>query len=153
MSEQAREDVLRAVANNKVKFIRLWFTDILGMLKSFAITVEELENALDEGMGFDGSSIEGYARIEESDMIAKPDPSTFAILPWRPTEEAAVARMFCDVLEPSGTPYDGDPRWALRRNLAKAAEKGYTMNVGPELEFFYFKSSDETNTLDAGGYF
>ncbi len=153
MSEQAREGVMRAVVDNKVKFIRLWFTDVLGMLKSFAITAEELENALDEGMGFDGSSIEGFARIEESDMIAKPDPSTFAILPWRPTEEAAVARMFCDILEPSGTPYDGDPRWALRRNLAKAAGKGFTMNVGPELEYFYFKGSDDTKALDAGGYF
>jgi len=149
-----REYVLKTVKENKVKFIRLWFTDVLGFLKSFAITVEELEKALDEGMGFDGSSIEGYARIEESDMIAKPDPNTFAILPWRPDEGAGVARMFCNVLEPDGTPYRGDPRWALRRNLKKATDMGYTFYVGPELEYFYFKSSaGAPEVLDAGGYF
>jgi glutamine synthetase len=147
------EDVLKAVEANRVRFIRLWFTDVLGYLKSFAITPGELEGALDEGMGFDGSSIEGYARIEESDMIAKPDPATFAVLPWRPTREAAVARMFCDVLEPDGTPYRGDPRWALKRNLDKASERGYSFYVGPELEYFYFQTSTGTETLDAGGYF
>ncbi|MFH1732223.1 MAG: glutamine synthetase family protein [Planctomycetota bacterium] len=148
-----KEDVLKAVKDNKVKFIRLWFTDVLGVLKSFAITVEELETALDEGMGFDGSSIEGFARIEESDMIAMPDPTTFAILPWRPDDGAGVARMICDVQQPDGTPYEGCPRHALRRNLKKAADLGYTFYVGPELEFFYFKSEKETETLDAGGYF
>ncbi|MEW6355455.1 MAG: glutamine synthetase family protein [Planctomycetota bacterium] len=151
---KTKEDVLKAVKDHKVKFIRLWFTDVLGFLKSFAITVEELDDALDSGMGFDGSSIEGFARIEESDVIAKPDPSTFAILPWRPDEGAGVARMFCDVHNPDGTPYDGDPRYALKRMLKKAADKGYTYNVGPELEYFYFKSSEGVpQTLDAGGYF
>jgi len=106
-----KEYVLKAVEEHDVKFIRLWFTDILGMLKSFAITRNELETALDDGMGFDGSSIEGFARIYESDMIAMPDTSTFQTLPWRPHEDA-VARMFCDILEPSGKPYDGDPRYA-----------------------------------------
>jgi len=153
MAEMDKEYVLKTVEEKKVKFIRLWFTDVLGYLKSFAITAEELEGALDEGMGFDGSSIEGYARIQESDMMAKPDPSTFAILPWRPTEDAAVARMFCDVLEPDGCPYVGDPRYALKRNLKRAADMGYTFYVGPELEFFYFKDSASTEGLDAGGYF
>jgi len=137
---------------NDVKFIRLWFTDILGFLKGFAITVDELEGALEEGMGFDGSSIQGYARIDESDMIAKPDPKTFQIIPWRPKENA-VARMFADVLEPDGTPYKGDPRWALKRTLKKAQDLGYTLYVGPELEYFYFKGNDGTEILDKGGYF
>jgi glutamine synthetase len=153
MAEFDKAYVLKTVEEKKVKFIRLWFTDVLGYLKSFAITVDELEGALDEGMGFDGSSIEGYARIHESDMMAMPDPSTFTILPWRPTEDAAVARMFCDVLEPDGTPYKGDPRYALKRNLKKAADKGFTYYVGPELEFFYFKNALGTECLDAGGYF
>ena len=124
MEKLGREDVLRIVNDKKIKFIRIWFTDILGMLKSFSITAEELEDAFEEGMGFDGSSIEGYARIEESDMVAKPDPNTFAILPWRPQDGAGVARMFCDVLNPDGTHYIGDPRWALKRNLKKAADLG-----------------------------
>ncbi len=153
MAGTTKEEVLKAVETNRVRFIRLWFTDVLGYLKSFAITPPELEGALDEGMGFDGSSIEGYARIEESDMIAKPDPATFAVLPWRPAQEAAVARMFCDVLEPDGTPYRGDPRWALKRNLARASERGYSFYVGPELEYFYFRASTGTETLDSGGYF
>jgi glutamine synthetase len=154
MEKLGREDVLRIVNDKKIKFIRIWFTDILGVLKSFAITAEELEGAFEEGMGFDGSSIEGYARIEESDMVAKPDPSTFAILPWRPLDGAGVGRMFCDVLNPDGTHYIGDPRWALKRNLKKAADLGYTFYVGPELEFFYFKSSDGApQVLDQGGYF
>lgn len=154
MVKKDTEYVLKTVKDKKVKFIRIWFTDVLGSLKSFAITAEELETALEEGMGFDGSSIEGFARIHESDMIAKPDPSTFAVLPWRPDQGAAVARMFCDVLKPDGTPYEGDPRWALKRNLKKAADMGYTFYVGPELEFFYFKdSSPNPETLDKGGYF
>lgn len=148
-----KEYVLRAAKENDVKFIRLWFTDILGFLKGFAITVDELEGALDEGMGFDGSSIQGYARIDESDMIAKPDPTTFQIIPWRPKENA-VAMMFADIYEPDGTPYKGDPRWVLKRNLKKAADLGYTFYVGPELEFFYFKSSEgKPEILDKGGYF
>jgi len=152
MSGMDKEGVLRTVKDKNVKFIRLWFTDVLGMLKSFAITADELETALEEGMGFDGSSIEGFARIQESDMIAMPSPDTFAILPWRP-QEYSVARMFCDVLEPDLTPYKGDPRYALKRNLELAAKDGYTMYVGPELEYFYFKDSCGTEVLDKGGYF
>jgi len=149
---KTREDVLRFVKDNDVKFIRIWFTDILGQLKSFAITSEELEGAFEEGMGFDGSSIKGYARIDESDMVAKPDPTTFQLLPWRPKEKA-VARMFCDVLNPDGTPYEGDPRYALKRNLERLKEKGYTFYLGPELEYFYFKDDKGTQVLDEGGYF
>ena len=144
--------VLQMAKDHDVKFIRLWFTDILGSLKSFAITVEELEGALEEGMGFDGSSIEGFARIDESDMIAMPDPSTFQILPWRPREQA-VARMFCDIYLPDGRPFEGDPRYVLKRNLQRAADLGYTFYVGPELEFFYFKNAEGTEFLDTGGYF
>jgi glutamine synthetase len=145
--------VLKMCKENDVKFIRLWFTDILGFLKGFAITMDELEGAIEEGMGFDGSSIQGYARIDESDMIAKPDLKTFQILPWRPKEKS-VARMFADIYEPDGTPYKGDPRWALKRNLKKAADLGYTFYVGPELEYFYFKSSEgKPEVLDNGGYF
>jgi glutamine synthetase len=150
---ESKEYVLKMAKENDVRFIRLWFTDILGMLKSFAITVDELEGALEEGMGFDGSSIEGFARIDESDMIAKPDPDTFQILPWRPLEHNAVARMFCDILKPGGEPFEGDPRYVLKRNLKKAADLGYTYYVGPELEFFYFKDSKGTEILDSGGYF
>jgi glutamine synthetase len=136
-----------------VKFIRLWFTDILGMLKSFAITVEELDGALEEGMGFDGSSIQGFARIDESDMVALPDPDTFQLLPWRPKEHHAVARMFCDILKPGGEPFKGDPRYVLKGNLKRAADMGYTFYVGPELEYFYFRDSKGTEPLDEGGYF
>lgn len=153
MAKDYREAVLKQVKDKKVKFIRLWFTDVLGFLKSFSITTDELEVALDEGMGFDGSSIEGFARIEESDMIAKPDPGTFTLIPWRPSE-SPVARMFCDVLNPDEKPYDGDPRWVLKRALNKAADKGYSFYVGPELEYFYFKDSGcDPKPLDAGGYF
>jgi glutamine synthetase len=150
--DKEKENVLKMAKENDVKFIRLWFTDILGFLKGFAITIHELEGALEEGMGFDGSSIQGYARIDESDMIAKPDPKTFQIVPWRPKENA-VARMFADIHEPDGTPYKGDPRWALKRALKKAEDQGYTLYVGPELEYFYFKGSDGTEILDKGGYF
>jgi len=150
---ESKEYVLKMAKENDVRFIRMWFTDILGVLKSFAITVDELEGALEEGMGFDGSSIEGFARIDESDMIAKPDPDTFQILPWRPLEHNAVARMFCDILKPGGEPFEGDPRYVLKRNLKKAADLGFTYYVGPELEFFYFKDSKSTETLDSGGYF
>jgi glutamine synthetase len=147
-----KEEVLQIVEEKDVKFIRLWFTDILGILKSFAITKEELETALDEGMGFDGSSIMGYRDIEESDMVGMPDPDTFKILPWRP-QEKATARMFVDVLNPDGSPFEGDPRYVLKRNLKRAADKGYTFYVGPELEYFYFKSSLAPETIDRGGYF
>ena len=153
MAGKDKEHVLKQVKERNVKFIRLWFTDVLGVLKSFAISPRELELAFEEGMGFDGSSIEGFARIEESDMVAMPDPNTFVVLPWRASGEENVARMFCDILKPDGTPYEGDPRWALKRNLKKAEDMGYTLNVGPELEFFYFKDAKGTEILDRGGYF
>jgi glutamine synthetase len=154
MSKRDEEYVLKRVRDENIRFINLWFTDVLGFLKSFSITPGELEEALGEGMGFDGSSVEGYARIEESDMIAKPDPSTFVLLPWGSSGDVGVARMFCDILNPDGSHYEGDPRWALKRNLKKAADLGYTFHVGPELEYFYFKSPDGApKTLDAGGYF
>ena len=151
--EEARDYVLKMAREHDVKFIRLWFTDILGMLKSFAITVEELEGALEEGMGFDGSSIEGFARIDESDMVALPDPDTFKLVPWAPREHRAVARMFCDVMKPGGEPFDGDPRYVLKKNLKRVADMGYTFYVGPELEYFYFQDSKGTQGLDEGGYF
>jgi glutamine synthetase len=151
--EEANDYVLKMAKEHDVKFIRMWFTDILGILKSFAITVEELEGALTQGMGFDGSSIEGFARIDESDMVALPDPETFRLLPWRPREHNAVARMFCDILRPGGEPFDGDPRYVLKRNLKRAADLGYTFYVGPELEYFYFQDSNGTVPLDQGGYF
>ena len=151
--EEGKEYVLRMAKEHDVKFIQLWFTDILGFLKSFAITVEELEDALEDGKGFDGSSIEGFARIDESDMVALPDPDTFQLLPWRPRERHAVARMFCDILKPGGEPFEGDPRYVLKRNLKRTADMHYTFYVGPELEYFYFKDSNGTEPLDQGGYF
>src|SRR3989339_249575 len=151
-----KEDVLRQVKENNIEFIRLWFTDINGVLKSFAIAPDELENAFTQGMGFDGSSITGFQDIEESDMIAMPDPNTFAILPWRPKDKA-VARMICDILQPAeGThkPYEGDPRYILKRALAKMEKKGFDhFYVGPELEYFYFKTAQGTEIIDTGGYF
>ncbi|MCI0780031.1 MAG: glutamine synthetase [Chloroflexi bacterium] len=147
-----REFVLRSAQENDVKFVRLWFTDILGNLKGFAITVDDLQDAIEQGVGFDGASIEGFARINESDMRAFPDPTTFVILPWRPRQNA-VARMFCDIRTPKGEPFEGDPRYALKRNLERLAKVGYTYYVGPELEFFYFKDSESPQPLDKGGYF
>ena len=147
-----REEVLKFVKDKNVSFIQFWFTDVLGMLKSFAVTPTELETGMTEGMGFDGSSIEGFARIEESDMIAMPDPTTFQLLPWRP-EDRPVARMFCDIMNPDLTPYAGDPRYVLKRLLNKIAEKGHKLYVGPELEYFYFKSDKKPEGLDTGGYF
>ncbi len=147
-----KEYVLKSARDQGVKFIRLWFTDILGFLKNVAITVEELEQALVEGVGFDGSSVEGFTRVEESDMVAMPDPNTFVILPWRPTEHS-VARMFCDIVKPGGKPFEGDPRYILKQNLKRAAKLGYTFYVGPELEFFYFTSAEDPKPLDTGGYF
>ena len=147
-----REFVLRSAQENDVKFVRLWFTDILGSLKGFAITVDDLQDAIEQGVGFDGASIEGFARINESDMRAFPDPTTFVILPWRPRQNA-VARMFCDIRTPKGEPFEGDPRYALKRNLERLAKVGYTYYVGPELEFFYFKDSESPQPLDKGGYF
>ncbi|MFC1976785.1 glutamine synthetase family protein [Chloroflexota bacterium] len=156
--KEGKEYVLKMAKEHDVKFIRLWFTDILGMLKNFSMTADELERALEDGMGFDGSSIEGFARIDESDMIALPDPDTFQLLAWRSQEHHAVARMFCDILRPGGEPsgskpFEGDPRYVLKRNLKQAADMGYTFYVGPELEYFYFKDSKGTEGLDEGGYF
>ena len=149
---EAKEFVLKTARDNDVKFIRLWFSDILGSLKGFAITVEDLEDALAEGVGFDGSAIEGFARIHESDMTAMPDPSTFRILPWRPHQNS-VARMFCDILRPTGEPFEGDPRYVLKRNVKRAADMGFTYYVGPELEYFYLAGPDNPQLLDHGGYF
>src|SRR5438477_10325372 len=134
MPEQAHtsQDVKAIVAERDIRFIRFWFTDILGQLKSFSINVAELDDAFEAGMGFDGSSITGFNAIEESDMIAMPDPATFAVLPWRP-EAQGVARMFCDVVTPERTPYEGDPRYVLRRTLDRAKEMGFDhYYVGPE---------------------
>ena len=145
-------DVKKAVAEYNVEFIQIWFVDILGNLKCLQITYQELENAFEEGVGFDGSSILGFTRIEESDMIAFPDPTTFQILWWQ-GRERPVARVFCDIRKPTGEPYEGDPRYVLRRLLKKASDQGYTFNVGPELEFFLFESSHSPKTLDDGGFF
>jgi len=150
--EKAKEYVLKTVKDKDVKLISLWFTDILGFLKSFAITPMELEEALANGTGFDGSSIEGFARIDESDMLTLPDPTTFQLLPWSQPQRL-VARMLCDVLRPGGQPFEGDPRYVLKRNLKRAADLGYTFNVGPEMEYFYFQNAQETKVLDEGGYF
>lgn len=152
MNIQNVDDVKKVVKDMDISFIQYWFTDVLGVLKSFAITPSELEEGLTEGMGFDGSSIEGFARIQESDMIAKPDPTTFQLVPWRGGERP-VARMFCDIFVPDGTPYEGDPRYVFKRLLKKVAEQGYTYYIGPELEYFYFKDSTCTEILDTGGYF
>ena len=149
---EAIDYVVRTARENDVKFIRMWFTDILGNLKGVAVTVEELESALTRGIGFDGASIEGFARSNENDMFALPDPTTFNILPWRPRQNA-VARMFCDILTPDGTPFEGDPRFVLRQNLESASRMGYTYYVSPEFEYFYFKDSKSTDPLDQGGYF
>lgn len=151
-----KEEIIKQVKDNNVEFIRLWFTDINGILKSFAISPDELEGALTQGMGFDGSSITGFQDIEESDMIAMPDMNTFAILPWRP-EETPVARMICDVLQPAAgkhKPYEGDPRYVLKRAIEKMKKMGFDhFYVGPELEYFYFKNNQGTEILDEGGYF
>ena len=152
MPAKTDEEVLKLVKEEDVSFIKLWFSDILGQLKSFAIPVGELERAFLEGMGFDGSSIKGFARIDESDMLARPDPNTFAVLPWI-SKEKKVARMFCDIIQPDGSPYEGDSRYILKRNLERLREEGYTFYLGPELEYFYFKDEKHPETLDEGGYF
>ncbi len=149
---KTKRDVIKIVKERDVNYIQLWFTDVLGYLKSFTITPSELEEAIEEGMGFDGSSIEGFARIEESDMIAKPDPTSFEFLPFS-NGGGPVARMFCDILEPDGSHYKGDPRYVLKRILQKVKDQGYTFYTGPEMEFFYFKSSTNPEILDEGGYF
>jgi glutamine synthetase len=160
---EGKEYILKMAKEQNVKFIELWFTDTLGMLKSFAIPISELERALEDGFGFDGSSISGFARIDESDMVAMPDVDTFRTLPWKLTEDgkpiegAALGRVFCDILRPEGTPFEGDPRGVLKRNLKRAADLGYTYYVGPELEYFYFKDEKKdqksTEMWDEGGYF
>lgn len=149
---QKIEEVFKKVKDNNVSLIQLWFSDVLGFLKSFSITPSELKEALIDGMGFDGSSIEGFARIEESDVIAKPDPDTFAIIPWG-SKDAPIARMFCDILEPDGSPYAADSRYVLKILLNKVKEKGFTLYTGPELEYFYFESPQSPKILDKGGYF
>ena len=151
MSRQA-DYVLSQVQERKIRFIRLWFTDVQGFLKSVSISPQELRTAFDEGMTFDGSSIDGYARLQEADMLAFPDPSTFQILPWR--QEEQVARMFCDIVTPDGDPFPGDPRTVLKRNLQRATDLGFTFYVAPELEYFYFADSGPVpKVLDQGGYF
>ena len=151
--QQQLDYVLRTVEERGVRFVRLWFTDVLGTLKSFAITPAELETALEEGMTFDGSAIEGYSRVQESDMLAMPDPSTFEIVPWR-GEDAPVARMFCDIKHLSEEPFEGDPRYVLKRNLERARDKGFTFYTAPEMEFFIFESAKTPPVpLDTAGFF
>src|SRR5438045_3358241 len=145
---RSAEDVQALVEERDIRFVRLWFTDILGQLKSFSIGRDQLAHALRHGMGFDGSSITGFNAIEESDMVAMPDPSTFAVLPWRPDEQG-VARMFCDVLTPEHTPYEGDPRHVLRRAIERMRALGFdTFDVGAEPEYFLFKDRHSPEPLD-----
>ncbi len=157
MSRYTKEDVLRLVAENNIHFIRLQFTDILGIPKNVSITVKQLEKALNNELMFDGSSIEGFVRIEESDMYLYPDPNTFAIYPWRASEEGSIARLICDIHNPDGSPFAGDPRYVLRRALEEANKMGLAFNVGPEAEFFLFHTSPDgtstTHTHDKAGYF
>ena len=152
-SEDSRKRVHGRIEKEGIEFVLLWFTDIEGHLKSFAVTPSEIEAALDDGMGFDGSSITGFNAIEESDMVAIPDPETFQLMPWK-EGETKVARMICDIVTPDGNPYEGDPRYVLRRALDRMASLGFdTFNVGPELEYFLFRDDKGTETLDEGGYF
>jgi glutamine synthetase len=152
-SEDSRKRVHGRIEKEGIEFVLLWFTDIEGHLKSFAVTPSEIEAALDDGMGFDGSSITGFNAIEESDMVAIPDPETFQLMPWK-EGETKVARMICDIVTPDGNPYEGDPRYVLRRALDRMAALGFdTFNVGPELEYFLFRDDKGTETLDEGGYF
>jgi glutamine synthetase len=154
--EKQQEFVLRTLEERDIRFVRLWFTDVLGFLKSVAIAPAELENAFAEGIGFDGSAIEGFARVYEADMLAKPDPSTFQVLPWRGGTQGT-ARMFCDILMPDGSPSYADPRYVLKRTLSRAAEQGFTFYTHPEVEFFVFErkpgSSEEPIPVDASGFF
>ncbi len=156
MAKYTKEDIIKLVEENGVRFIRLQFTDIFGALKNVAITEKQLKKALDNEIMFDGSSIDGFVRIEESDMYLRPNLDSFVIFPWRP-QQGKVARLICDIYRPDGTPFDGDPRYALRRAIADAAELGYEMNVGPECEFFLFETDENghatTITQDKAGYF
>lgn len=152
MHDANRDYVLKTVKERNIHFIRLWFTDVLGQMKSFAITPSELELAFEEGMGFDGGAIEGFSQSEETDMIARPDASTFQVLPWRPKDDG-VARMFCNIYTPDGKPFASDPRFVLRNVLRKAADMGYELNVGVKSEYFYFKDNKSPEPIDQGGYF
>ncbi len=149
---KTKKEVLKYVKKHKISNIQLWFTDILGNLKCCVITDDELKSALDHGKGFDGSSVTGYAEAEESDILAMPDITTFKIVPWE-SEKEPVARMFCDILTPEGKPYPGCPRYALKKNIARAKKMGFTFYIGPELEYFYFKRKDKPEILDEGSYF
>ena len=152
--ERQQDYVLRTIEERGIRLVWLWFTDVLGFIKSFAVTSEELEAAFDEGIGFDGSAIEGFARIQESDMLARPDAGTFQIMPSHDTRsDGGAARMFCDIYTPDGRPFWGDPRYVLRRNLERASERGFTFYVHPEMEFFVFKSLEDPTPIDVGGYF
>lgn len=154
--DRQTEYVLRTIEERDIRFVRLWFTDVLGILKSVSIAPAELEGAFAEGIGFDGSAIEGFSRVTESDMLAKPDPASFQVLPWR-GDEMPVARIFCDILLPDGSPSYADPRWVLKRQLAKAASQGFTFYTHPEIEFFLFKDSPVPGAdpvpIDNVGYF
>ncbi|MGD0255296.1 MAG: glutamine synthetase family protein [Acidimicrobiales bacterium] len=150
-----QEYVLRTVEERAIRFVQLWFTDVLGTAKTLSITPAELENALEEGMIFDGSAIDGFSRVQESDVLARPDPMTFQLLPWDPGD-APVARVFCDISNLDGTPFEGCPRHALRRTLDRAREQGFTFFAAPEIEYFYFADADPSHapiTLDSGSYF
>lgn len=154
--DRQQEFVLRTIEERDIRFVRLWFTDVLGALKSVAVAPAELEGAFSEGIGFDGSVIEGFARVYEADMLAKPDPSTFQVLPWR-GESPGTARMFCDITLPDGAPSMADPRHVLQRTLAKAADQGFTFYTHPEIEFFLFekgfKPGEQPTPIDQAGYF
>ncbi len=154
--DKQQEFVLRALEEREIRFVRLWFTDVLGYLKSVAVAPAELDSAFDEGIGFDGSAIEGFARVHESDMLAKPDPSTFQVLPWR-GDLQGTARMFCDILMPDGSPSFADPRYVLKRTLTRAADLGFAFYTHPEIEFFLFKGEPKAGRkpepIDASGYF
>ena len=153
--QSQRDYVLRTVEERGIRFVQLWFTDVLGTPKGFNIPTTELDNALDEGMTFDGSAIDGFSRVQEADVLARPDPKTFQLLPWQ-QDDAQVARVFCDIANLDGTPFEGDPRHALRRTLERARAAGYTFFASPEVEFFYFADADPARgpvTLDSGSYF
>ena len=149
---KSKESVLELLDVNKVRYVRLLFTDILGQMKGMSITRSEIETVLEEGQGFDGSSVEGFVRIEESDLMAMPDLRSFRVIPWEIAGEK-VALMFCDIFNPDGTPYAGDPRYVLKRTLKNASDRGYTFNCGPEIEYFYFRNAHSTEPLDHDGYF
>ena len=155
--DRQQEFVLRTIEEREIRFVRLWFTDVLGFLKSVAIAPAELEGAFAEGIGFDGSAVEGFARVHESDMLARPDPSTFQVLPWR-EEQPGTGRMFCDILMPDGSPSYVDPRHVLRRSMQRAADLGFTFYVHPEVEFFLLRGRPTPEEIlpapiDSGGYF